>query len=68
MFTPLIILVHIIQWMIYNRHLENTKQMPVKLSNITVSKITSLPKSTDAALITESYQYMKNNSVSESPY
>ena len=54
--------------MIYNRHLENTKQMPVKLSNTTVSKITSLPKSTDAALITESYQYMKNNTESESPY
>ena len=35
--------------------------MPVKLSNTTVSKITSLPESTDAALITESYQYMKNN-------
>ena len=68
MFTPLIIRVHIIQWMIYNRHLENTKQKPVKLSNTTVSNITSLPESTDAALITESYQYMKNNNASESPY
>ena len=68
MFTPLIICVHVIQWMIYNRHLENTKQMPVKLSNTTVSKIISLPESTDATLITEYYQYMKNNSASESPY
>ena len=52
MFTPLIICIHIIQWVIYNRHLENTKQMPVKLSNITVSKISSLPEYTDAALFT----------------
>ena len=42
--------------------------MPVKLSDTTISKITSLPESTDAALVTESYQYMKNNSASESPY
>lgn len=66
MFIPLIIRVLIIQWMIYNLHLENTKQMPVKLSNTTVSKITSLPESTDVTLITESYQYMKNHSASES--
>ena len=42
--------------------------MPVNLSNIIVSKITSLPESTDAALITESYKYMKNNSASENLY
>ena len=42
--------------------------MPVRLSTSTVSKIASLSNSTDAALITESYQYMKNNSASESPY
>jgi hypothetical protein len=41
------------------------KQMPVRLST-TVSKITSLPNSTNAALMTEFYQYMKNNGASES--
>jgi hypothetical protein len=39
--------------------------MPVRLS-ITVSKITSLPNSTNAALMTEFYHYMKNNGASES--
>jgi hypothetical protein len=41
------------------------KQMPVRLST-TVSKIASLPNTTNAALITEFYQYMKNNGASES--
>ena len=41
------------------------KQMPVRLS-ITVSKIASLPNTTNAALISEFYQYMKNNGASES--
>jgi hypothetical protein len=40
------------------------KQMPVRLST-TVSKIASLPNSTNAALISF-YQYMKNNGASES--
>ena len=40
-------------------------QMPVRLST-TVSKIASLPNSTNAALMTEFYQYMKNNGASES--
>jgi integrase/recombinase XerD len=39
--------------------------MPVRLST-TVSKIASLPNSTNAALMTEFYQYMKNNGASES--
>src|ERR671916_296351 len=39
--------------------------MPVRLST-TVNKITSLPNSTNAALISEFYQYMKNNGASES--
>jgi integrase/recombinase XerD len=39
--------------------------MPVRLST-TVSKIASLPNSTNAALITEFYQYMKSNGASES--
>jgi hypothetical protein len=34
--------------------------MPVRLST-TVSKIASLPNSTNAALMSEFYQYMKNN-------
>jgi hypothetical protein len=54
--------------MIYNRQLEKYKTNAIKLSTTTVSKITSLPESTYAALITECYQYMKNNSASESPY
>jgi hypothetical protein len=41
------------------------KQMPVRLST-TVSKITSLGNSTNAALMIEFYQYMKNNGTSES--
>jgi hypothetical protein len=41
------------------------KQMPVRLST-TVSKIASLPNTTNAALISEFYQYMKNNGASES--
>src|SRR5918996_5124015 len=41
------------------------KQMPVRLST-TVSKIASLSNSTNAALMTEFYQYMKNNGASES--
>jgi integrase/recombinase XerD len=41
------------------------KQMPVRLST-TVSKIASLPNSTNAALISEFYQYMKSNGSSES--
>src|SRR5215218_8139684 len=39
--------------------------MPVRLST-TVSKISSLPNSTNASLLTEFYQYMKNNGSSES--
>ena len=40
--------------------------MWVKLSTVTVSKIASLPNSTNAALIIEFYQYMKkNNGASE---
>jgi integrase/recombinase XerD len=41
------------------------KQMPVRLST-TVNKIASLPNSTNAALMTEFYHYMKNNGASES--
>src|SRR5919107_1553864 len=41
------------------------KQMPVRLST-TVSKIASLPNSTNAVLMTEFYQYMKNNGASDS--
>jgi integrase/recombinase XerD len=41
------------------------KQMPVRLST-TVSKIASLPNTTNSALISEFYQYMKNNGASES--
>jgi hypothetical protein len=41
------------------------KQMPVRLST-TVSKITSLPNSTNAVLINEFYHHMKNNGASES--
>jgi integrase/recombinase XerD len=40
-------------------------QMPVRLST-TVTKIASLPNSTNAALISEFYQYMNNNGASES--
>jgi hypothetical protein len=39
--------------------------MPVRLST-TVSKIASLPNSTNSALMSEFYQYMKNNGASES--
>src|SRR5215207_4544707 len=39
--------------------------MPVRLST-TVSKISSLPNSTNASLLTEFYDYMKNNGASES--
>jgi hypothetical protein len=39
--------------------------MPVRLST-TVTKIASLPNSTNAALMTEFYEYMKNNAASES--
>jgi integrase/recombinase XerD len=39
--------------------------MPVRLST-TVSKIASLANSTNAALISEFYQYIKNNGASES--
>jgi integrase/recombinase XerD len=39
--------------------------MPVRLST-TVLKINSLPNSTNASLLTEFYQYMKNNGSSES--
>jgi integrase/recombinase XerD len=39
--------------------------MPVRLST-TVSKIASLPNSTNAALMSELYRYMKNNGASES--
>ena len=38
--------------------------MPVRLST-TVSKIASLPNATNAALISEFYQYMKNNGASD---
>jgi integrase/recombinase XerD len=41
------------------------KQMPVRLST-TVSKIASLPNPINAALMSEFYQYMKNNGASES--
>jgi integrase/recombinase XerD len=41
------------------------KQMPVRLFT-TVSKIASLANSTNAALISEFYRYMKNNGASES--
>jgi hypothetical protein len=39
--------------------------MPVRLST-TVTKIALLPNSTNAALMTEFYQYMRNNGASES--
>jgi hypothetical protein len=39
--------------------------MPVRLST-TVSKINSLPNLTNVSLLTEFYQYMKNNGSSES--
>ena len=39
--------------------------MPVRLST-TVSKIASLPNSTNVALITELYEQLKNNGASES--
>src|SRR5918993_3490261 len=39
--------------------------MPVRLST-TVSKISSLPNSTNASLLAEFYQYMKSNGSSES--
>ena len=39
--------------------------MPVRLST-TVNKIALLPNTTNAALISEFYQYMKNNGASES--
>ena len=39
--------------------------MPVRLST-TVSKINSLSNSTNSSLLTDFYQYMKNNSSSES--
>src|SRR5215218_3379985 len=39
--------------------------MPVRLST-TVNKIASLPNSTNAALVTELYEQMKNNGASES--
>jgi predicted AAA+ superfamily ATPase len=42
------------------------KEMPVRLSTTTVSNSSSLPKSTNAALMTEFYHYMKNNGTSES--
>jgi hypothetical protein len=35
------------------------KQIPIRLST-TISKITSLPNSSNAALMIEFYQYMKN--------
>jgi hypothetical protein len=38
--------------------------MPVRLST-TVLKINSLPNSTNLSLLTEFYQYMKNNGSSE---
>jgi len=41
------------------------KQTSVRLST-TVSKIASLPNTTNAALISEFYQYMKNNGTTES--
>src|SRR5919112_652619 len=40
--------------------------MPVRLTSTTVSKIASLPNSTNAALITKLYEQMKNNGASES--
>ena len=40
--------------------------MPVRLFATTVSKIASLSNSINASLITEFYQYMKNNGASES--
>ena len=40
--------------------------MAVKLSSTTVSKITSLPNLTNVILMTEFYQYMKNNGASDS--
>jgi hypothetical protein len=40
--------------------------MPVRLSTTTVSIIAWLPNSTNVALMTEFYQYMKNNGASES--
>ena len=39
--------------------------MPIRLST-TIAKITSLPNPTNAALISEFHQYMKNNGASES--
>lgn len=39
--------------------------MPVRLST-TVSKISSLPNTTNAVLISEFYHYMENNGASES--
>jgi hypothetical protein len=42
-------------------------EMPVRLPATTVSKIaSSSPNSTNAALISELYQYMKDNGASES--
>jgi integrase/recombinase XerD len=41
-------------------------EMPVRLPATTVSKIASLANSTNAALIIEFYQYIKNNGASES--
>jgi integrase/recombinase XerD len=41
-------------------------EMPVRLPATTVSKIASLPNSTNAALMSEFYQYMKDNGASES--
>jgi hypothetical protein len=41
------------------------KQMPIRLST-TVSKIASLPNTTNAALMTEFYHYMKTKGASES--
>ena len=38
----------------------NAKQMPLKLSTTTVSKISSLPNSTNAALMTEFYHVRKD--------
>ncbi len=40
--------------------------MPVRLPATTVSRIASLPNSTNAALITKLYEQMKNNGASES--
>ena len=39
--------------------------MSVRLSTNTVSKIASLPNSTNAALITEFYKHVKNTAASE---